>query len=220
MDNKTKVKVAVVIGIIILAVIFMFMVIFVKGNRMPVNENIPTKASPSTYIINNKETNEIPVKNGNNQNNDDEVKIALEDIESIGIREKKLVKINSDLKYETIKKLESGYSSFCYGDGKIYELVMNIEENLSSIIEIDLSDKEYSEKTIFSSGDYGLIDNMRYYSGKIYFVSSKGQLVEYSMSEEYARLLTNENEVSTFAIDENKNCLYLLKKHTFFTQKN
>ena len=33
MDNKTKVKVAVVIGIIVLAVIFIFMVVFVKGNR-------------------------------------------------------------------------------------------------------------------------------------------------------------------------------------------
>ena len=43
MDNKTKVKVAVVIGIIVLAVIFIFMVVFVKGNRNSKKNDIPTK---------------------------------------------------------------------------------------------------------------------------------------------------------------------------------
>ena len=204
MDNKTKVKVAVVIGIVILAVIFIFMIIFVKGNKPSVNKDIPVKASNS---YSNKDENTVgnySEDNDDNQGNQTNVN----DMVSIGIKDNNLVKINSDLSSTTIKKLENGYIDFCYGDNKVY-VVLNNEDGSYSISEIDLLKNDYSEKVVLTSSEYGSINNIEYYSGKLYFVTEKGQLIEYSISEEFARNLTNENEVSYFVVDEKNNRLFV-----------
>ena len=100
--------------------------------------------------------------------------------------------------------MESGYTEFCYGESKIYTVVNN-EDGTYSVIESDLTRSNYPEKTIMTTGDYGAITNIAYYSGKIYFVSQIGQLIEHSISENYSRALTNANEVSNFTIDETNN---------------
>ena len=207
MDNKTKVKVAVVIGIIILAVIFILMVIFVKGNRTKVNKNIPTKTSntyeaPDEDKSNNKSNEKEEISDNKNKE-----KITLDETVSIGIKNEEIVIINSELKSKSIKKVKNGYSDFCYGDNKIYELI-NDKDGIK-IIEINLEDEDYPEKVILSTNDYGLVDGINYYSGKLYFVSGNGRLVEYSISEEHFEFLTNENEVSSFAIDKDNNCIYV-----------
>lgn len=202
MDNKTKVKVAVIIAIVILAVIFIFMVIFVKGNRLPKNENIPVKSYKDSYSKTNNINNSI-VDESNGQ-----VEDVFDDIISIGIQNGNLVKINSNLEAKVIKKLKNNYSNFCYGDNKVY-IAYNEENNSCSIVEIDLEESNYPEKNIFTTEDYGSINNIKYYAGKLYFISEKEQLIEYSISEDFFRVLSNENESNNFVIDEKNNCLYV-----------
>lgn len=205
MDNKTKVKVAVVIAIVILAVIFIFMVIFVKGNRTPVNKNIPFKdANTSLSSLDGNNTNTNINDQEENPTSDE-----TEDFISIGIKDNNIVKINSDFGYKVIKKIDGKDFNFCYGDNKIY--IAYNKDNSCSISEIDLTNSS-EEKEIFKSEDYNFINNLQYYGEKIYFVSGEGQLIEYSISEEYSNPLTNENEVSNFVIDKDKNCLYVSYK--------
>lgn len=211
MDNKTKVKVAVVIGIVVLAVIFILMVVFVKGNRKPKkNNNIPTKTS-NTYENNDNTKNEVDNENKDEKDNNDSENTDFGDVVSLGIRNRYLVKLDSDLNEEEIKKVKSGYLDYCYGDNRIYELVEYEQERNADgikIIEINLEDEEYSEKTILETADYGIVNDIEYYSGKIYFISENGTLVEYSISEDYFNNLSNENEVTSFAIDKDNNCIY------------
>lgn len=205
MDNKTKVKVAVVIGIVVLAVIFIFMVIFVKGNKTPVNKNIPTKGQegyvdPTKTSSSNKEEKESPGE-----------AITLDDVISLGIENGNLVKINKDLSSEVVKKLESGHVEYCYGDSKVYSAIDN-EDGSYSIIEIDLLKSNYPEKTILTSSNYETINNLSYYAGKLYFISGKDSLIEYSISENYSKALTNEGEASSFVIDKENNIMYVSYK--------
>lgn len=205
MDNKTRVKVAVVIGIVVLAVIFVFMIVFVKENRPKKNKNIPTVTNG--YAETNKNT---VVDDGNKTNNGKE-NTSLDDVVSIAIKNGSLVKVSSDFSSNEIIKLEDGYTEFCYGENKVYT-VYNNEDGSCSIFEIDLLKDKSTQKSIFTSSDYGKIKNVKYYAGKLYFVSEQGALVEYSISEEYVQSLTNDNEVSSFAVDENKDILYVSYK--------
>ena len=197
MDNKTKVKVAVVIGIVVLAVIFILMVFFVKGNRKSkVNKNIPTKTSTSDEEkVISKNENKV---NNEKDNSDSEIEVEndeknnLEEFVSLGIRDNYIVKINSDLNFEKIKKIKNGYQDFCCGDNKIYELVKG---NGIKVIEINLEDENYSEKTILETNDYGIIKNIEYYSGKLYFISENGILIEYSISESESKFSISQNEI-------------------------
>ena len=201
MDNKTKVKVAVVIGIVALAVIFIFMVIFVKGNKTPVNKNIPRKGDAgfvdptqnTTNTTTKKEEETVPGSN-----------VTLDDVVCLGIKNGNLVKINSDLTSVDVKKLESGFKDYCYGDKNVYTVIDN-EDGTYSVIEIDLTKSNYPEKNIITTGEYGAINNIEYYGGKLYFVSQIGQLIEYSISENYFRALTAAGEVSSFVINKKDN---------------
>ena len=206
MDNKTKVKVAVVIAIVVLAVIFILMVVFVKGNRTQVNQNIPRKGTDS-YVEPSTNTS---VDIGNEDENVSSGEpITSDGIVSIGMKGTDLVAINSNLESTVIKKIGSKYSSFCYGDNKIYTVLDNGEEN-DSINEIDLLKGDYPEKTILTTtGDYGAIKNVEYYAGKLYFVSERMELVEYSIDENVMKPLANENEVSNFTIDKANNRIYV-----------
>ena len=85
------------------------------------------------------------------------------------------------------------------------------EDGSSSIVEIDLLKSDYPEKTILSMENTE-INNLEYYSGKIYFVTENGRLVEYSIDEENTNFWTEENETSSFVIDKNNNCLYFSYK--------
>jgi len=213
MENKTKVKVAVVIGIIILAIVFILMVVFVKGNKTSVNNNIPRKGEEGYVDPTVKNTAEEPTSDNTVQELDPEEiqQSALDNVISIGIKGDYLVKINSDFTSSNIKKLEIGYSEYCYGDNKVY--IVNSNQGVSnSVIEIDISQSNYPEKQIISTSDYGNIKNIEYYQGKLYFVTSIGQLVEYSISESYARAITNPNEVSSFVINKNRNVMYVSYK--------
>ena len=203
MDNKTKVKVAVVIGIVILAVIFIIMVVFVKGNRTPVNKNIPRKGEKGYQDPTQKEDDtgeEEPEPTGE--------PVTLEDVMSLGIKDGNLVEIHSDLSSTIVRKMESGYTEFCYGDNCVYTLVDN-EDGTYSVIETDLSNSAYPDKTIMTTDAYGHISNIEYYAGKIYFVSEKRQLIEYSISESFSKAFTNENEVSSFVINRTNNSMIL-----------
>lgn len=206
MDNKTKVKVAVVIGIVILAVIFIFMVIFVKGNRnsLKKNKNIPVKDPNQVSQTNTNTTTEKDDEDKNNSKNG----ITLDEAVSIAVENNNLVFINSDLKSSIITELDEDYKEYCYGDNKVY-VAYERDESSYSICEIDLSVKNYELKEVLSTEEYGGITNLEYYSGKLYFVTANGALVEYSIEEEFARFLTNENEVSHFTIDKDNNCLYV-----------
>lgn len=211
MENKTKVKVAVVIGIVILAVIFIFMVVFVKGNRPKKNKNIPTITNGYAAESNKNttgesgggDTEEPPVSTGE--------KITLDGIVSLATKNGSLVKVKSDFSSEEITKLGSGYSGYCYGDNKAYQVLDN-EDGSYSIYEIDLLKSDYPQKSVLTTSDYGAIKNIDYYAGKLYFVSQSGQLIEYSISETYSRALTNENEVSSFVIDKVKNNMFVSYK--------
>ena len=204
MDNKTKVKVAVVIGIVILAIIFIFMVIFVKGNRNAEIDTIPTK-KPGAYVRPGENTTN-KVSNNSTKNNSGE-KVSLDEIESLGIKDNCLVKIDSSLKSTTIKELGDEYISFCYGDSKAYIANKN-GDNSCSILEIDLLKSDYPSKEVFSTDEYGTIDDLDYYGGKLYFVTENRQIIEYSIEENFMRALTNEDEASHFIIDKEKNLLY------------
>lgn len=203
MDNKTKVKVAVVIGIVILAVIFIIMVVFVKDNRTPVNKNIPTKGKEG-YVDTTKNTIENSTSDNQVVSSNKPANIA--EIVSLGIKDNNLVEIKSDLSSTVVKNLPSGYKEYCFGENKVY-LISDNENRTSSIVEIDLKNN-YSEKTI-TTDEYEGITNIEYYSGKLYFVSGMGQLIEYSISENVARALTNENEISSFTINKEKNNIIL-----------
>ena len=193
MENKTKVKVAVVIGIIILAVVFVCMIVFVKGNRNSVNKDIPT--------IKNGYANSV------NQNDIKSHVITLDDVIGFGIENNNLVEINGDYSNTVIKELDDNNLVFCYGDNKIY-----YSNNQGKIIEIDLLTSAFSEKELLNKSEYGYISDLKYYSGKLYFVTGKKQLIEYSIEESYEKNLTNENEVSCFEINKDKNCVYLSYK--------
>ena len=227
MDNKTKVKVAVVIGIIVLAVIFIFMVVFVKGNRNSKKNDIPTR-TPGSYSQKNNNTTEEPVNNSEeddqdgqdvenktdkDQSDDDgnvSETLTLDNVTSLGIKDNNLVKINNDMTSSVVTSLKNGYTDFCYGDEKAYISYKN-EDGSSSIVEIDLLKSDYPEKTILSMENTE-INNLEYYSGKIYFVTENGRLVEYSIDEENTNFWTEENETSSFVIDKNNNCLYFSYK--------
>ena len=205
MDNKTKVKVAVVIGIVILAIIFIFMVVFVKGNRTPVNKNIPRKGDAG-YVD--------PTQTDDNPNEDEPPTgepISLDNVRSIGVKVGNLVTIDNDLNSTDVKKLESGYVEYCYGNNNVYTVINN-EDGTYSVIEINLANSEYPEKTIITTSEYGSIKNIEYYAEKLYFVSEKGQLVEYSIPESFFKALTNENEVSSFVINKENNSIILSYK--------
>ena len=204
MDNKTKVKVAVVIGIVILAVIFIFMVVFVKGNRPKKNKNIPTITNG--YAETNKNTVVDSEKNEKPSTGEGE-SVTLDDVVSLAVKDGMLVKINSDLTSTNVAELGSGYSEFCYGESKAY-ISLDNEDGSYSIYEIDLLKNDYPQKLILTTSDYGTISNLKYYAGKLYFISQIGQLIEYSISEEHSRALTNQNEVGSFVIDKDKNILY------------
>lgn len=202
MENKTKVKVAVVIGIVILAVIFIVMVVFVKGNKTPVNTNIPRKGEEGYVDTTGKtdgNSNEIE-----DPSEDSGETISLDGVISVGIKNGNIVKINEDLESTTIKNLEDGYIEMCYGDSNIYVAIKN-EDNTVSIKEINIENSNYPENTIIETDKYGIIHNLEYYAGKIYFVSEHGQLIEHSISENLDRAITNENEVSSFTINKNAN---------------
>lgn len=204
MDNKTKVKVAVVIGIVILAIIFIFMVVFVKGNRTPVNKNIPRK-SDANYVD--------PTQNDPTEDEQEPVgePISLDNVESLGIKNGNLVKIGSDLNSNIVKKLKSGFTEYCYGNNNVFTVINN-EDGTYSVIEIDLSNSEYPEKTIITTSEYGSITNIEYFAEKLYFVSEKGQLIEYSIPESFFKALTKENEVKSFVLNKNNNSIILSYK--------
>ena len=210
MDNKTKVKVAVVIGIVILAVVFIFMVVFVKGNNSPkTNKNIPTR-EPGTYSSSSGNTSNSNSNSSTNSTGKSDNKtgkaITLDEIVSLAIKDNCLVKIDSNLKSTIVKELEDEYISFCYGDSKAY--IATNQDDSCVVSEIDLLKSNYPTKEIFSTNDYSSINDLDYYAGKLYFVTENNALVEYSIEEDFSRFLTNENEVSHFAIDKNKNLLY------------
>lgn len=206
MENKTKVKVAVVIGIVILAVIFILMVVFVKSNKKT-NNDIPRKTKETS--VSNSE-NIVDTEKDKEDNETNQENATLENVISLGIKDGNLVKINNDLTSTIVKKLDDNFGEFCYGDEKAY---ISIKENDKCIIkELDLVKENYPEKTIFSSSDFDSINCISYYGGKLYFVTEYEQLIEYSISEEYSKNLSNKNEVSFFVIDKNKNNMYVSYK--------
>lgn len=207
MDNKTKVKVAVVIGIVVLAVIFIFMILFVKGNRPSVNTNIPKKGEEG-YVD--------PIQNKLTEKNDEENKVSgkkvnIDNVVCLGVANGNLVKINSDFSNDIIKEIDGNYINYCYGENHVY-LITNNEDESISIIQIDITKSNYPETIVVSTSDYKDVNNLEYYAGKLYFVSERNQLIEFSISESYFRALSNENEVSSFAINENNNVMYVSYK--------
>ncbi|MBR2289796.1 MAG: hypothetical protein IJ867_04175 [Clostridia bacterium] len=215
MDNKTKVKVAVVIGIVVLAVIFIFMVVFVKGNRTKTNPNIPRKGEEGYVDPTATNTNTTSSSTRSDENpttvSGEETPVSrqdtLTDTISLGIQNGNLVKIGSDLSVTNVTFLGNEYLEFCYGDNKAFVAIDNGNGEVC-VVQIDLSKSDYPEKILIEGG-YGTIHNIEYYEGKLYFISGSSQLVEYSIEESFARGLTNVNETSSFAINQENNTMYV-----------
>jgi len=209
MDNKTKIKVAIVIGVVIIALIFIGMIFFVEENRGD-NPNIPTKSvvSDNTNTIQNK-----------NEAIDEGKDITIEDTYSLALKDDFLVKIKDDFTSENVlniadKEDDEEYWAFSYDEGIAYLLYFNEKDTFKPIIySVDLLKSNYPKKKVVELDEKYCGMDFNVYNNKIYYSTVNDNILEYSINEEkMSYLLDEDSQVvrGSLEIDKENNLIYYI----------
>ncbi len=211
MDYKTKIKITAVIGIIVVAVIFVLMVLFVTSN----------KDKGLVKTSNNKQQSVSHEKLDYN--------INLDEIESFGVQSHYIVAINangeSEKIYDIENKEDAEFQNMVFDDGVLY-LVFNENSN-TNIYSFNLNKKESKLTNIFETNlsealkmsdakfDYEN-DTIDVFNGNLY-LKINNSFIEYNISKgSFSNVISNTNtegsisgEVNSFVIDKSNKKAYI-----------
>ena len=165
MDQKTKIKVAIVSALVVLAIIFILMVLFVRGNRdKKIKESIPTKTSNETIPTENDvEGNSTDPSNNTNTDENFQAEIMdIEDIRCFAMKDGNIVELDKNENYAILKKIKNQtVLSYTYDNESLY---IAYESAGTTIGKIDLNSGE--EEIIFENINIFFMILFKFSSGK------------------------------------------------------